>query len=70
MQSTEVTEPSHMLGIDLMGPLPLSKKRNTVLLVIVDYYTKWVELLLLKNSTTPKIVKILKEEIFTRWGVP
>lgn len=70
MQSTEVTEPSHTLGIDLMGPLPLSKKRNTVLLVIVDYYTKWVELFPLKDSTTPKIVKILKEEIFTRWGVP
>lgn len=49
MQSTEVTEPSHTLGIDLMGPLPLSKKRNTVLLVIVDYYTKWVELFPLKK---------------------
>lgn len=70
MQSTEVTEPSHTLGIDLMGPLPLSKKRNTILLVIVDYYTKWVELFPLKDSTTPKIVKMLKEEISTRLGVP
>lgn len=70
IQSTKVTEASHTLGIDLIGPFPLRKKRNTFLLVIVDYYTKWVELFPLRDSTTPRIVKILKEEIFTRWGVP
>lgn len=52
-----------------MGPFPLSKKQNAYLLV-VDYYTKWVEMFPLRNSKTQKIVKILKEEIFTRWGVP
>ncbi|RXN36895.1 reverse ribonuclease integrase [Labeo rohita] len=70
LQSTLVTEPGYTLGIDLMGPLPTSKKRNTCLLVVVDYFTKWVELFPLRDSKTQKIAKVLREEIFTRWGVP
>lgn len=58
-----------MLGIDLMGPFPRSKKANLYLLVVVDYYTKRVEMLPLRDNKTPRLVKILREEIFTRWGV-
>lgn len=70
LQSTEVNEPGHMLGIDLMGPFPKSKKGNIYLLVVVDYFTKWVELFPLRDSKTPRICRILKDEIFNRWGVP
>lgn len=70
LQHTQVHEPGHTLGMDFMGLFPLSKKQNTYLLVIVDYFTKWVELFPLRDSKTRKIVKILREEIFTRWGVP
>lgn len=53
-----------------MGPFPTSKKQNTYLLVIVDYYTKWVEMFPLRDAKTQGIVKILREEMFTHWGVP
>ncbi len=56
--------------MDFMGPFPQSKKQNTFLLVIVDYFTKWVELFPLRDGKIQKVVKILREEIFTRWGVP
>ncbi len=59
-----------MIGVDFMGPFPLSKSRNTMLMVVVDYYTKWVELFLLKDAKTPRVRKIFKDDIFTRWGVP
>lgn len=59
-----------MLGVDLMGPFPRSKHGNMYLLVVVDYYTKWVEVFPLRDSKTPKIVRILTQEIFTRWGTP
>lgn len=59
-----------MFGIDLMGPFPRSKKANLYLLVVVDYYTKWVEIFPLRDSKTPCLVKILREKIFTCWGVP
>ncbi|KAL1251055.1 hypothetical protein QQF64_018851 [Cirrhinus molitorella] len=70
LQSTEVEEPGYMLGVDLMGPLPKSKKGNVYLLVVVDYYTKWVELFPIRDSKTHRICKFLQEEVFTRWGVP
>lgn len=70
LQSSQIIEPGHTLGIDLMGPLTTSKKQNTYLLVIVEYYIKWVEMFPLRDAKTQKIVKILREEIFTHWGVP
>lgn len=70
LQSTVVVNPGEMMGVDLMGPFPRSKKSNSYLLVIVDYFSKWVELFPLRDGTAPRIVRILREEIFTRWGVP
>ena len=70
LQSTQVTAPGVMLGVDLMGPFPRSKSGNVFLLVVVDYYSKWVEMFPLRDSKTPRLIKILREEIFTRWGVP
>ncbi|KAL6478964.1 hypothetical protein MHYP_G00123970 [Metynnis hypsauchen] len=46
LQGTEIKEPGYMLGKDLMGPFPKSKKRNVYLFVIVDYFAKWIELTL------------------------
>lgn len=70
MQPTTVTEAWEKIGVDLMGPLPQSKKGNKYLLVIIDYFTKWIEMFPLKDSKTQKITSILKNEIFTRFGVP
>ncbi|KAL0172920.1 hypothetical protein M9458_033231, partial [Cirrhinus mrigala] len=70
LQSLQITEPGNTLGMDLMGSFPTSKKQNTYLLVVVDYYTKWVEMFPLRDAKTQKIVKILREEIFTHWGGP
>uniref|UniRef100_A0A3B3BX27 Gypsy retrotransposon integrase-like protein 1 n=1 Tax=Oryzias melastigma TaxID=30732 RepID=A0A3B3BX27_ORYME len=70
LQSTVVEGPWEKLGVDLMGPFPRSKKGNIFLLVIVDYFTKWVEMFPLKDSKAHRIVAIFKEEIFTRFGVP
>ena len=60
----------HLTRVDFMGPFPLSRSRNSVLMVVVDYYSKWVELFALKDAKTPKVCQILKNDIFTHWGVP
>lgn len=41
-----------MIGVDFMGPFPFSKARNSVLMVVVDYYSKWVELFALRDAKT------------------
>ena len=63
LQQTNVQTPGEMIGVDFMGPLPLSKARNTMLMVVVDYYTKWVELFPMKDANTPRLCKILKDEV-------
>lgn len=42
---------------------------NTDYLVLIDYYSKWIELRKLKNKTAIHISKKLKE-IFSRFGIP
>ena len=71
MQQTVVNHPNEMLGIDLMGPFPPSRgTRNEFLLVVVDYYTHWVELFPLRKATASAIALILRREVFTRFGIP
>jgi len=59
-----------MLAMDLMGPLPTTKRRNTQLLVIVDHYSKWVELFPLTQATSAKMANVIEREIFCRYGAP
>lgn len=66
LQSTPVVKRGLMLGIDIMGPFPKSNKLHEYLLVVVDYFTKWVELFPLRSAKASHIAKILIDEIFTR----
>ena len=56
-------------GIDFMGPFPLSFGYSYIL-VGVDYVSKWVEAIACKHNDHKVVVKFLKENIFTRFGVP
>jgi hypothetical protein len=70
LQSNKVYGPWDMLALDLMGPLPRSKNGKTMLLVVVDHFTKWVELFALRDAKADRICEILESEIFSRWGSP
>ena len=56
-------------GLDFMGPFPPSFG-NQYILVAVDYVSKWVEAVALPNNTSASVVKFVKKNIFTRFGVP
>ncbi|KAL6348489.1 hypothetical protein AAG906_008943 [Vitis piasezkii] len=56
-------------GIDFMGPFPMSFG-NSYILVGVDYDSKWVEAILYKHNDHRVVLKFLKENIFSRFGVP
>lgn len=60
-----VLEPRYMLGMDIMGPFPRSTRQNEYLLVVVDYFSKWVEVFPMRAAKATTIVHILIEEIFT-----
>ena len=56
-------------GIDFMGPFP-SSFGYVYILVGVDYMSKWVEAVPCKAADHKVVLKFLKENIFSRFGVP
>ena len=56
-------------GIDFMGPFPMSFG-NSYILVRIDYVSKWVEAIPCKHNYHRVVLKFLKENIFSRFGVP
>ncbi|XP_059593742.1 uncharacterized protein LOC132254043 [Vitis vinifera] len=56
-------------GLDFMGPFPPSFG-NLYILVGVDYVSKWVEAVACKSNDHKVVLKFLKENIFSRFGIP
>ena len=66
MQRTKPpTGPWQDVAIDIMGPLPTDEN----LLVIVDYYSRFFEVVIMQSTTTEKIILALIS-IFARYGYP
>ena len=53
------------VAVDLMGPLPSGES----LLVIVDYYSRYFEVKVMKSTTTESILKVL-DMVFSCFGYP
>ena len=56
-------------GIDFMGPFP-SSFGYIYILVGVDYVSKWVKAVPCRAANHRVVLKFLKENIFSRFGVP
>jgi hypothetical protein len=69
MNYTLVIEPFDCWGFDSMGPCPPSKG-YTHILVAIDYVAKWVEAVPTKSADGETSLKMLKDVIFPRFGVP
>ncbi|XP_073304121.1 uncharacterized protein [Primulina huaijiensis] len=56
-------------GIDFMGPFPPSFG-YLYILVAVDYVSKWIEAIPCRTNDHKIVIKFLKENIFSRFGIP
>ena len=50
--------------------LPISEKGNNYLLIVADYFTKWVEAYPLENQRAEVMADVLVKEFISRFGVP
>ncbi|KAH0817198.1 hypothetical protein GEV33_005593 [Tenebrio molitor] len=66
----KVQFPWQMISVDLIGPLPTSTKGYSYLLVIVDWFTKYVVLFPLRKATSSKVTECIENGIFLVYGVP
>uniref|UniRef100_A0A158P4K2 RNA-directed DNA polymerase n=1 Tax=Tetranychus urticae TaxID=32264 RepID=A0A158P4K2_TETUR len=62
--------PFEMIGMDLLGPFPLSEKGNKNIIVATDYLTRWAECKALPNGSTQEVAKFFAESIVCRYGAP
>ena len=62
-------EPFDLWGINFMGPFPPSNGKQYIL-VAVDYMSKWVEAIATSMNDSRTVIKFLKSNIFSRFGVP
>ena len=63
--TTMPTKPWRDLALDLMGPVPTGDN----LLVTVDYYSRWIEVDVIRHTSSSSIIKC-PEKHFTRHGTP
>ncbi|BES89445.1 multicellular organismal development [Nesidiocoris tenuis] len=59
-----------VVSLDIMGPFPRSSTGNTHLLVFEDLFTKWVELVPIRSTTSAVILDKFKSVILNRYGTP
>ena len=66
----KVGQPFDRIGMDIVGPLPMTKKGNLYIVVATDYLTKWPEARALINAKASSVVPFFYEDIICRHGCP
>ena len=58
-------------GIDIIGKIhPTTSKGHEVILVAIDYFTKWVEATSYKVLNSKKVAQFIQTNIICGYGVP
>ena len=62
--------PFMLVGIDFCGPLPRSPRENQYVLVITDYFTRYITAIALPNCTAETTAYTLFNDYFCKFGIP
>ena len=62
--------PMDRVMIDILGPLSKTPHGNTVILMLIDQFTKWIECFPLPDQSAELVAKTIVDEFFTRMGTP
>lgn len=62
--------PWEIISLDFLGPYPRSRRGNVWLLVICDFFSKFVVVQCLKTATAPGVCTVLRNLVFNLFGVP
>jgi len=62
--------PFHTWGIDILGPFLLAIRQMKYLIVVIEYFTKWIEAEPVARITTHKVQHFVWKNIVCRFGVP
>ena len=60
----------HRIGIDYVGPLPETIRKNKFIIVATDYLTKWPEAKAVPTANAQEAANFIYEDIICRHGCP
>ena len=70
MQLFQAGAPMDRVHIDVVGPFPISASGNKYVLVMVDQFTRWVEVAAIPEQTAEVTATKLLQEFISRFGSP
>ena len=62
--------PMQIIAVDILGPLPESTAGNLYILVVGDYFTKWLEAYTIPNQEAITMARKLVDQLFCRFSPP
>ncbi|CAH8445461.1 unnamed protein product [Dicrocoelium dendriticum] len=62
--------PGQRIGVDIIGPLPITKSGNCFILVMIDYFTKWCEAIPIRCQNASTVASTIVNEWVARYGAP
>ncbi|KRY17737.1 Retrovirus-related Pol polyprotein from transposon 17.6 [Trichinella patagoniensis] len=70
MESIVVGNPMEIVAVDILGPVPRSKNGNSYIMVVTDYFTRWVEAYAVPNQQAETVARKLVQQFVCRFGTP
>ena len=58
------------MAVDVMDELPLTKSGNKCVLVVMDYFTKFLHLIPVPDQKAVTVANAMVKEVFTKVGIP
>ena len=70
LTSIKTGYPLQIVAMDIMGPFPMSAQGNRYILVVSDYFTRWIEAYSIPDQLATTVAHRLTNEFFFRFGLP
>ena len=58
------------MHMDILGPFPPLESGNRYVLLMIDQFTKWVEINAIPDQTAVQTARIAVDNFFSRFGAP
>ncbi|KRX56856.1 Retrovirus-related Pol polyprotein from transposon [Trichinella sp. T9] len=68
MESLVVGKPMEIVAVELLRPAPRSKNGNSYIMVVTDYFTRWVEAYAFPNQLAETVARKLMQQFVCRFG--
>lgn len=69
LQTIKAGYPLQVVAVDILGPLTESDGGNSYILVVGDYFTKWIEAYAMPNMEAVTVARKLVDQMFCRFSI-